>query len=270
MKYLFVAAATLTVCATASAQTYYSYADLPLLIKASEVQTGVETIIAQKETVDSTIGVSPRSVKLASDVTFGAAGNSVRFEAGQVLFGRYANTVWTYCGISNMTAASAGLNMLFLNIPDKQIACLHDSDNDGVFDSGWSGGDAINSTNMTAFSLTGPRSLSSDPAYEQVDPELGPGMPVELNWKKSRNSSVITFSLEVSGKRTATKNAPIPAKGGAPTLVTIAGAEYLLHAFDAKDKTITVSVVKPLPRRFTTLKATRVTTMRTTYVPVYY
>ena len=270
MKYLFVAAAALTIGAPANAQTYYSYADLPLLMKASKTQTGIETIIQQKESVDSTLGVSPRSVKLASDVTFGAAGNSVRFEADQILFGRYANTVWTYCGISNMTAASAGLNMLFLNIPDKQIACLHDSDSDGVFDSGWSGGDAINSTNMTAFSLSGPRSLSSDPAYEKVDPELGPGMPVELVWKKSRNSSVISFSLEISGKPTAAKNAPIPAKGGPPTTVSIAGAEYLLHGYDAKEKSISVSVVKPLPRRFTTLKATRVTTMRTTYVPVYY
>ena len=270
MKYLFVAALASVIYTSASAQTHYAHTDLPLLIKASEAQTGVQITVQRKENVDSTLAVSPRSVQLASDVTFGAAGNSVRFEAGQVLFGRYANTVWTYCGISNMTAASAGLNMLFLNIPDKQIACLYDVDKDGVFDSGWSGGDAINNTNMTAFSLHGPRSLSSNPNYESVDPELGPGMPVELKWSKPRNSSIINFRLEVSGKKTASKNAPIPAKGGPPTIVSVAGAEYQLHSYDAKAKTISISVVKPLPRRFTTLKATRVTTYRTTYVPVYY
>ncbi|MEM9055132.1 MAG: hypothetical protein AAGB16_07390 [Pseudomonadota bacterium] len=207
---------------------------------------------------------------MASDVTFGAAGNSVQFKQGQILFGRYDKTVWTYCGISNMTAASAGLNILLLQVPDKQIACLFDEDDDGIFDSGWSGGDAMNSTSMVAYSLNGPHKLSEAPAYERIKADDGPGMPVELKWTKSRNSAVISFHLEISGKRTAQTAVPIPSKGGPANKVTIAGAEYNLVSYDADEKTITVEVVKPLPRRFTTLKATRVTTRRTTYVPVYY
>lgn len=269
MKSIFTAGLFGLCCLPAMAQTTYSYTDLPVLIQASEVAPDSQATFGRKEAIDSTIAVSPRSVKLNADVTFGAAANSVKFNAGQVLFGRYEHTVWTYCGISNMTAASAGLNMLFLQIPDKQIACLHDADDDGVFDTGWSGGDAIDGTNMAAFSLYGPRTLSAQPSYEHVAPEQGPGMPVELTWAKSRKSGVIAFSLEVSGRRIAQTAAAIPAKGSAPATFSISGAQYELSAYDAKEKSVTIKVLKPLSRRFTTLKATRVTTMRTTYVPVY-
>ncbi|MCA8900693.1 MAG: hypothetical protein KDA53_05530 [Hyphomonas sp.] len=134
------------------------------------------------------------------------------------------------------------------------INCMHDSDADGQFDTGWGGGNAATENDMLAFSVT-KKTLSAPTSYETVDPALGPRMPVEIKWAKSGNAGTITFRVEVGGRRIASTTKAVPAKGAEPVEVKLFGAVILLEGYDAASESIRVQVQEGIGHNYMRIPA---------------
>lgn len=260
-----------TLSLEAAAQTSVSRTNVHAIFEKNHDDVGQTITAGKDDTILSTVARSPRAVMLKEDVTIGTIGSGVNFEEGSILFGRYDKTVWTYCGVTGLNAESrvasaaalgvltAGVSLLMEPARGKDFNCLYDSDNDGVFDSGWGAGAAISDDSMIAFSLS-KKSLSLNPAYERVDYSKGPGMPIDIKWYKNKRGATITFQTVMSGKGIATTSKPIPAVGGEPVEVELSGTKFTLDSYDAENDTVKVTIVEGFDETYIRIPATRVIT----------
>ena len=247
---------------------------VPIVFLANAELDGEELTIAEGEPVLTTDAISPRAVRLKENVTIGAVGSGVDLKAGDVLFGRYEESVWTYCALADLNAESRttqavatgiltlGYSLLLEGTRPQYVNCLHDAEDDGVFDTGWGGGSDFAEGALIAIELRR-KSLSSEPEYERIDPRDGPKMPVSITWEKKRRAGTITFEMFAGGQRLATKGIAIPGGGGEPADFEIGDVRLRLVSYDAEAETITVEIVAGFPARYTRLQAVR--TVTTTY-----
>lgn len=271
MKAAFPACLALAVAPFAAAQTSITRTDLHIMMLGQPEADGTTVTVGKDGVIHATQAMAPRAVKLTEDVTIGMIGTGVNFKAGDVLYGRYDDSVWTYCQITNLNAASAttvvaaeavltmGLSLLLDPTGGKHINCLYDSNSDGKFDGGWGGGTPMTDSAFVAFDMT-PKSLSGTPGFERVDPTLGPRMPVEITWYKPKTSAAVTFRLTIAGTQVSSQVATIPAPGGDPVQVKLGGAVLLLDSYDAANETVTVTIKEGFSRRYTRVPAERVIT----------
>lgn len=257
------AAAAISLCvASAAAQTSRSETDLYMIFEQTVVPAEPTLTIEKDGVVMETFARSPRAVQLKEDVTLGMIGSGIDFKEGSVLYGRYDKSVWSYCGVATLNtesrvasaallgALTMGFTLLLEPMMDPRYTnCLYDTDNDGVFDTGWGTGDVASENSMVAFNMT-EKSLSVKPAYERVDPSLGPGMPVRIKWQKNRKSPSITFYAEFANGISERVTKAIPAQGSEPAEVSIYGAVFLLESYDAEAKSIRVTVKEGFPTRY--------------------
>lgn len=258
---------------TATAQTTITDTNVHLIILGDESQDGTSKTAAKDEPVLVTAGVSPRAIRLKEDLTIGSLGTGVNFSAGDVMFGRYDDTVWTYCGIAGANAESRAvtetaaavltLGVSLLTIADRpdRVDCLHDANDDGVFDSAWGGGTATGENAMVVFDMS-KRNMTTPVAYERIDPRDGPAMPVSITWRKGTGATIL-FGMDMGGKSVASESAAIPAAGADPSEVEIGGVKIMLTGYDATAETISLDIVEGFRGRYTRLPARRV--IYTTY-----
>ena len=257
---------------SADAQIVTSRTNLYLVIEPNIVADTQSRTIQKNGAILETVARAPRAVKLTQDVTLGSIGTGVNFKAGDILFGRYDNSVWTYCGIAALNAESrvanaavmgvltAGFSLLLEPLDDgRVINCLTDADNDGVFDTGWGAGDTLTETSMVAFNVSR-KSLSATPGYERVAPSLGPSMPVEIKWSKNGNAGTITFRTEIGGTGMDRVTTAIPANGSQPVEVKMTGATFMLEGYDAETRSIRVKIKEGIPNRYVRIPAVRTVT----------
>ena len=283
MPFRFIALAGLaaTCVLGASAQQTINTTHVHTVFLANDAEDGVTKTVARDAPVHSTVSVPTRAVRLKEDVSIGNLGTGFNFKEGDILFGRYDDSVWTYCAFGDLNTESRVASAVLLGVltagtsllleaagRPTEINCFYDADKDGKFDTAWSGGIAMSDTAQVAFSLN-KKTMDAEPAYERVDPQLGPQMPVTISWAKVRNQGVIKFGLTVGGTQIASETVNIPADGEAPVEVSLGLAEFTLNSFtagaEADLNTIDVTIKSGFERRYTRIKARQVITTTYTY-----
>lgn len=248
-----------------------SDADIHLLILGDATQDGKTVIAAKGAPVISTTAVSPRAAKLKEELRVGGIGNEIVLAKDSVLFGRFDKTVWTYCGTAALNAESrltSGATMAVLTagfslllepfMEDTRVNCMLDADKDGVFDSAWGGAVPAGESALVVWDV-GEQNMSAQVGYERVDAKLGPASPVSIVWERGQGSS-LKFSLSVGGLTSGTKTVPIPAPGGAPVRVEVAGVKMKLNSFDAKTERVSVEIEEGFRDMYIRQEARRIIT----------
>lgn len=249
---------------------------VPIIILPNSELDGESVTVSKDEPVLTTGAISPRAVRLTDDATVGVVGAGVDLKKGDILFGRYEDSVWTYCALSDLNAESRatrvvsdglltmGFSLLTEASRPQSVDCLHDADGDGRFETAWGAGDAMSDGAIIAISLR-EKSLSGTPGYERVDPREGLRMPVAIKWRYYSRSNEIAFTTFVTDKSVGTEMVSVPAEGDEPAEVDLGGVKLKLKSHDADAKTIDVEIVSGFPSRFVRLQATRVVTTRMVY-----
>ena len=275
MKYLFASALMGLACAeSVSAQTYATA--VHLMIESNSSEDGSTKVIDEETAVLVTNAYSPRAARISQDVTVGMIGTGYDLKAGSVLFGRYEDSVWTYCGSFGMNTESAAASAVTLGVltagftlllepfmDRKNTICLYDENNDGVFDTGW--GDAspaAGGSKRIVYSLA-PKSMTTSVPYERIDPQEGPKIPMDIIWRKPGRTGLITFILRMDGQNISKKTTAIPVSGDKPMTVDLGGVEFALQSYDAVNETIRIEIVKGYAARYERIPA--VLTVSTSY-----
>jgi hypothetical protein len=269
-----LAAVGLALAPVAHAQTSVTTTDIHLLILGDRTKDGTTVTVGPGQSVITTKAVSPRAARLKKEIKAGGLGNEIVLKEGEILFGRFDKTVWTYCGTNQLNAESrltsgaamavltAGVSLLLEPMMDAtRFRCLLDADKDGVFESAWGSGAPQLESALVLFDMER-QNLSAPAAYERVDPHQGPAAEARINWSKGRGAT-ITFSLGVGDLTGQSASAPIPTPGAPPSLVKIAGTKLKLLAYDAKTDAITVEIEEGFSELYLRLNGRRIIT--TTY-----
>ncbi len=262
-------------CVSASAQTSIQRTDILMVVEPNTTVVGETLTIGSDEPVFVADAYSPRAVELLSDITVGGIDSGVKFSKGSVLFGRYDDTVWTYCGIAVHNASSKAINTVVLGVltgglslltgyEDTEIKCLHDGNNDGTFESAWTGGLAESDNAMVAFSLT-KTPMSSPTGYKRVEYTKGPIMPVEVNWTKNAKTGVLTFMTQAGGMTIQKKSIPVPALGAEPIEHSQFGAKFEVIGYDGQTDKLTYQIKNGTKRNYYLVPAKRTTTTQYIY-----
>lgn len=273
MKKLILGLAALCLGPAAHAQLY-NVAHMHVIFEPNNAQDGKTLTLGEEEAILSTTGYSPRAVKLEEDVTVGTLGSGYNLKKGDVLFGRYDDTVWTYCGFFQMNAEStaasaaalgvltAGFTLLLEPFVERgDMICAYDANNDGKFDSGW-GNSNVQKAEKSSFLIysLAEKKLSSEVAYTKIDPREGVKMPIDLIWKKQKNSARIQFILRMAGERANSKFVDIPVVGEDPVPFELAGVKMKLKSYDATNETVTVEVEEGFQPRYERIRAIQIVT----------
>jgi hypothetical protein len=257
------------------AQTSYYYTDLHVVLDETEVIEGVQTAERNEPLLEATARF-PRAVILKEETSLGAAANLVKIPADTLMFGRYDDTVWTYCVLANLEAGgqalnaivggifTAGLNLLDGSYKGAALNCLQDTDNDGDFDQGWGNNVAEESNPLIAYDLF-KKKLDSSPKYERTSTENSPTVPVEIHWSKPKSGNISVW-IEAAGLRTRKQSVAMPSPGEAPGKAKLWGAEIDIISYDSETKALTYRIVKAPPRQYVRIDATKTITTTTTYV----
>jgi len=263
------------ICGHASAQTYTQRTDIHMVVEPSTTVVGETLTVGADEPILVADAYSLRAVELLSDITIGGLDSGVKFSKGSVLFGRYDDTVWTYCGIATHTASTKAVNTVVLGVltgglslltgyEDTEIKCLYDADDDGTFESAWTGGIAVSDNAMVAFSLT-ETAMSSQTSYKRVDYTKGPIMPVEVKWAKNAKTGVITFTTIAGGISIQKKSISVPAIGAEPVEHSQFGAEFEVIGYDGQADKLTYQVKTGTKRSYYLVPAMKTITTQYTY-----
>lgn len=270
---LFAAAAILAAPAGHS-QTSIATSDIHMLVLGDKSKDGTTITAAEGQPVITTLAVSPRAVQLKKETKAGGLGDEIVLKEGEILFGRFDKTVWTYCGGAQLNAESriasgaamavltAGVSLLLEPMMDAtRFRCLLDADKDGVFESAWGGGAPQAESALVLFDMY-KQNLSAPVAYERVDPRKGPATEAVIKWSKGRGAT-ITFSLGVGGLTGQSASAQIPAPGAPATPVKVSGVKMKLVGYDPAKNTVTVEIEEGFRELYMRLSGRRVIT--TTY-----
>lgn len=259
---------------TAAAQSYSYNTEIHMVVEPSDTPVGEERTVSAAEPVLAARAYSPRSVRLDEKVTVGIIGSGVSFEEGTVLFGRYDDAAWTYCGIAGLDASSrlasaavlgvltAGTSLLLEPMRGQEVNCLYDEDNDGRFDSAWGGGISEYDSAFLAWTLTS-KTISGTPAYSRVGLTEGPMMPIEITWNKNNKTGLLHFYTETSGKSVKTSAIALPAEGEEPVTHNQFGATFEIISYDAELDQLTYRVAEGSDRQYVRIPAQK--TVTTTY-----
>lgn len=258
--------------ATAHAQVTNYQTDVHLIIQGNEVDNGLRHTVNAGDSILSTDAYSPRAVRITEDITVGVLGDGYDLPEGATLFGRYEDSVWTYCGSFAMNTESAaasaialgvlsaGFTLLLEPFADREnTICLHDADQDGIFDTGW--GDASpNYGSKRVVYLLAEKSISAQAPYERIDPLEGPAIPIDVTWRSSRNE-ILRMQIRMDDQEITEVQFPVPSATGEPVRVEINEVVLLVHGFDRELETLDVEIVEGFSARYTRVPATlRVTT----------
>lgn len=281
-KTLAVAAFAFLGCAgLAAAQQTVNTTHVHTIFMANASEDGVTKTVDKNGVVHSTVSVPVRAVRLNEDVSIGNIGSGFNLKEGDILFGRYDNSVWTYCAFGNLNTESRVASAVLLGVltagtsllleaagRPTEINCFHDQNDDGKFDTAWSGGIAEGETTQVAFTLN-KKAMEARPAYERVDPKLGPQMPVTITWWKVKNQAAIQFKLNVGESRVSQKTVNIPSAGEDPVEVSLGLAKFKLNSFtpetETQDGRIEVTIDTGFKQRYTRIRARQVITTTYTY-----
>ncbi len=266
---------TMLVGIAAAGQTQTYRTDIMMVVEPSKTAVGETFTIGPEQPVLAADAYSPRAVKLLSDVTIGGIDSAVNFKKGAVLFGRYDKSIWTYCGIGEHNTSSKALNTVVLGVftgglsllsgyDDTEIKCLFDADDDGKFDSAWTGGIAESDTAMVAFSLR-KTPMSAKPGYEKAKYTKGPVMPVEIKWTKNPKTGVITFSTMAGGISIQKRSIPVPAVGAGLVTHRQFGAEIEVISYDGEADRLTYQIKTGTKRSYFLVPAKKVITTQVIY-----
>jgi hypothetical protein len=277
MRHLFMsvlAAGSMLAAPVALAQTSIATTDIHMLVLGDKSKNGATITASEGQPVITTMAVSPRAVQLKKETKAGGLGDEIVLKEGEILFGRFDRTVWTYCGGGQLNAESriasgaamavltAGFSLLLEPMMDAtRFRCLLDGDKDGVFESAWGGGAPQAESALVLFDMY-KQNLSAPVAYERVDPRKGPATEAPIKWSKGRGAT-ITFSLGVGGLTGQSASAQIPAPGAPATPVKVAGVKLKLVGYDAARNAVTVEIEEGFSDLYMRLSGRRVIT--TTY-----
>ncbi len=258
----------------AQAQTSYYYTDLHVILDATEIETTTQTAEKGKPLLAATARF-PRAAILKEETSLGVGTALVKIPANTVMFGRYDDTVWTYCVLANLEAGgqamnaivggifTAGLNLLDGSYKGAALNCLQDTDNDGDFDEGWGNNIAEESNPLIAYDLFS-KKLTSSPAYERTSIDKSPTIPVEIHWSKPKSGKVGVW-IETAGLKSRTQNVTLPAPGGEPGKAEIWGSELEIMSYNSDAKSLTYRVVKAPAPQYVRIDATKSITTTTVY-----
>jgi hypothetical protein len=260
----------------AQAQTTVNVTHVHTVFLANDTEDGTTKTVGVKEPIHASVSVPTRAVRLMEDVSIGNLGSGFNLKKDDILFGRYDDSVWTYCAFGNLNTESRVASAVMLGVltagttllleaagRPTEINCFYDADKDGMFDTAWNGGIAMTDTAQVAFTLN-KKAMAGTPAYERVDPKLGTQMPVEITWSKVKNRAAIKFDLETGGRSISSEIVNIPASGEDPIDVKIGLVEFTLNSFSAgaekEDNTVDVTIKSGFQRQYRRIQARQVIT----------
>lgn len=265
---------TALLASSAIAQVTTQRTDLHMVIAPSDVELDTDLTAAADTPLLSTYAQSPRAVRLDETVTLGKAMNASTIEAGSILFGRYDDTVWTFCAIDKYDAAGQIADALIIGIftgglslldgSPRSVKCLHDADNDGVFDTAWWGGETKAKNAFLAFSLSA-HGLSAPVKYTEVDYREGPRMAATIDWSKNKKTGTVAIKTTIGGLDLSNVTVPIPTPGGDPDETNILGGIIEVTGYDPETDALSYRITSNTQNQYSLIPATLTTTTTYTY-----
>lgn len=259
---------------SAYAQATTQRTELHMVIAASDAELDRDLTAAADTSLLSTYAQSPRAVRLEETVTLGKAMSASTIEAGTILFGRYDDTVWTFCAIDKYDAAGQIADAIIVGIftgglslldgSPRSVKCLHDADNDGVFESAWWGGETKTENAFLAFSLS-PHSLSSRVKYTEVDYREGPRMPATIDWSKNKKTGTVAIKTTIGGLDLKNITVPIPTPGGDPEDTNILGGVIKVTGYDPDTDVLSYRITDNTQNQYALIPAVLTITTSYTY-----
>tara|TARA_R100001015_G_C4600408_1_gene155371 strand:- start:14 stop:844 length:831 start_codon:yes stop_codon:yes gene_type:complete len=250
------------------AQTTTVHTNIHVVVLENHETEGRTSHVSSGQPIITTRAISPRAVRLLGDINIGVLGSEFALKSGDILFGRYDKSVWTYCSYTNLTAESrvasaittgiitGGVSLLFEPTrEDGNVVCLHDANADGLFETGWASLQQSAQDSPIAYSLNR-KTMEGTIAYERVDPRLGPAMSYQITWSKPRNQGLLVFSTKLAGTQINKKVAAIPVPGEDPVQVEIGGLKLALHAYDDQRDELMLEVLNGFENFYLRIPAT--------------
>ena len=272
MRFIITLALSILCASTANAQSFTVRSEIHTIIRENHQEDGRIKEVGSGSSILETTSVSPRSVRLKEDIKVGVVGAQYNLKAGDPLFGRFDDTVWTYCGYykinteSRVTSGIAsavftvGMSLLLdptMDVGD--IICLHDGDNDGVFDTAWESVQYANADAMVAFSLS-KKTMENAVAYERIDPMEGIATPISITWSKVKSGASLKIEMRYGTKSINRKFIPAPAPGGAPEELNMMGVKFNIIGYDAVRDTLKVQIIDGFSNLYRNIEAVHTTT----------
>ncbi|ADL01981.1 hypothetical protein [Brevundimonas subvibrioides] len=220
---------------------------------------------------------SIRAARLLADTpSLSGFGKVKTFPAGSPMFGIHTATGWAYCAVAETTASWWS---------GDEFVCYEDADADGRFETAMHSGAPFLGVPLFVFETGRKQPLPTPAPYSAEPTEAGPSVDYVVTASARRlpqpgggtpapESDGMAITLQ-GGFRQGVNASPVPIGGwsetavirnGAPTRITLMGAEFEILGVDA-DGTVRFRVISETPAQVR--RITMGLTSTTQYVPIF-